>query len=215
MNARIFRSGLAALVIAGGMVAPAQAATVLFTDDFGGSGYALNTAPTGWTSADGTVDWLAPANGFGLACRDGSTGCVDLDGSTGQAGMMTTDGTFNLIKGTTYLLQAYVSGNQLGSSYPERGPDSLSFGFRDGSTVFASSSLATILAGQPFTLISLLFTPDDDVTARIFFQAGGGDDVGPILDDVSLTAVPLPAAVWLLLSGLVGFVAMGRRRTSA
>jgi len=48
--------------------------------------------------------------------------------------------------------------------------------------------------------------------ASIFFETGGGDNVGPILDDVSLTAVPLPAAAWLLLSGLVGFGALGRRK---
>jgi hypothetical protein len=35
------------------------------------------------------------------------------------------------------------------------------------------------------------------------------------LDDVSVTAVPLPASVWLMLSGLVGVGAMARKRRAA
>jgi hypothetical protein len=36
------------------------------------------------------------------------------------------------------------------------------------------------------------------------------DTVGAI--STTLTPVPLPAAAWLLLSGLVGFASIGRRR---
>jgi len=57
------------------------------------------------------------------------------------------------------------------------------------------------------------------VNARLYrkrvFEAAGGDNIGPLLDNVSLTAVPLPAAAWLLLSGLVGFAALGRRKLAA
>jgi len=35
-----------------------------------------------------------------------------------------------------------------------------------------------------------------------------------VLDNVSLAAVPLPAAAWLLLSGLIGFGAIARRSKS-
>jgi PEP-CTERM motif len=52
------------------------------------------------------------------------------------------------------------------------------------------------------------------VDASIFFAALGGDNIGPILDNVSLTAVPLPAAAWLLLSGLAGLGFVGRRKAT-
>lgn len=35
------------------------------------------------------------------------------------------------------------------------------------------------------------------------------------IDDLKFTPVPLPAAAWLLMSGLVGFVALGRRKAIA
>jgi hypothetical protein len=67
-----------------------------------------------------------------------------------------------------------------------------------------------------YTLYSLEFLATETFAGvSIFFDAAGGDNVGPMLDNVTLTAVPLPAAAWLLLSGLVGFAALGRRRTMA
>ena len=219
MNKNVIRSAAATLIVAFGAIAPSQAATVLFTDDFGGGGYALNTDPTDWDTVNGTVDWLAPSNSYGISCADNVTGCVDLDGSVSDAGTLFTTGTFNLVAGTTYQLTAYVSGNQRGNDYPDRGPDSLLFGFLSGGVPVAqansTSFIPAIAANAPFTLVSLSFTPTSNVLASIFFETGGGDNVGPILDNVSLAAVPLPAAAWLLLSGLVGFAALGRRKAAA
>ena len=219
MNMNVIRGAAASLIVACGAIAPAHAATVLFTDDFGGGGYALDTDPTNWDTVNGTVDWLAPSNDYSISCADAVTGCVDLDGSVQDAGTMFTSGTFNLVAGTTYQLTAYVSGNQRGNlSPPLNAADSLAFGFLSGGNPVlqpgATGSIATILPNQPFTLISLSFTPTTSVLASIFFETGGGDNVGPILDNVSLAAVPLPAAAWLLLSGLVGFAALGRRKVS-
>ena len=198
---------------------PAQAATILYSDDFSSiTTTATPGAPVGWTTLSGSVDSIKSGD-WSLNCVGNVGGCVDLDGSTDAAGTMYTTATFNLVAGTTYQLTADVSGNQLGGTYPARGPDSLSFGFLSGGVPVAQTGstafISTILASQPFTPVSLFFTPTSNVSASIFFGAGGGDNVGPILDNVSLAAVPLPAAAWLLLSGLVGFGALGRRKVSA
>lgn len=225
---RIRGFAAAAAVLAAGIgIAGSADAAAVFTDNFDGapSGSALNTAPTNWAviTGSGSVDWINNSNSYGnngtnLQCLNSSAGCVDLDGSTNNPGIM-SHGTFNLQQGTTYVLSAYVSGNQRGTDYPSRGPDDLSFGFLDSTNAFitnGSKTISNIAATAGYTLVSFAFTADKDYAgASIFFEALGGDNVGPILDDVSLTAVPLPAAAWLLLSGLVGLGAVGRRRANA
>jgi len=172
---------------------------------------AFNTPPTGWTQVDGTVDSIKSGD-FGITCFGGSGGCVDLDGSTSQAGYLLTSGAFNLVAGQTYRLSAEVSGNQRGAV-----ADNLELGFFNSSDlVLASKTIKGIASGSPFTLYSVLFTPTANVTATIFFDdVLGNNNQGPILDNVRLAAVPLPAAAWLMLSGLVALGAIARRRISA
>lgn len=214
----------AMLLLACGTAGSAHAATVVFSDNFDSiPGNATNTAPSGWTAVSGSVDSVLEANGWGLTCNGTSGGCVDLDGSTGAAGTLVSSTTLNLLAGTTYLVEAYVSGNQLGDSYlgEVRGPDALDFGFWSGGSPVAGAwtSTSSIAASQDFTLVSRLFTPSSNTSASVFFRARdiagpvfSGDNVGPILDDVKVSAVPLPAAGWLMLSGLAAFGAFGRRR---
>ena len=59
----------------------------------------------------GTVDIISAVNPYSITCASGS--CVDLDGSTRNAGIMTTDAV-NLSGGVNYTFSFDISGNQRG-----------------------------------------------------------------------------------------------------
>jgi Protein of unknown function (DUF642)/PEP-CTERM motif len=174
----------------------AQAAPI-FSDDFGNQPFSLNTAPTGWTVTSGTVDVVTA--GF---CVSGS--CVDLDGSTGDAGVLSR--SFNLVAGTLYTLTFDLSGNKRG------GLDDVTVGFGSASRFFDD-----LAANAPYATYTLDFTPGVDGSYAISFSNAGGDNVGALLDNVSIATrnggtVPEPASAALLLAALLGAVAATRRR---
>jgi hypothetical protein len=219
-NFRTYAGAVVLLAMAGAShSAFAVTLSVPFSDGFDGlsSQPSLNSVPPGWTVEPlGTsVDWIyGPSNSFGITCDGGSNGCVDLDGSTGQAGYMLTSGTFDLIGGQTYELSARISGNQRPTVVGGAAPDDVIFGFfGPGNLVLQSQTVTGIPSTDPFRLYSVLYTPSANVTASVFFDnLLGADFIGPILDNVNVTAVPLPAAAWLMLSGLAALGVVSRRR---
>ncbi|HUE85077.1 MAG TPA: transposase, partial [Vicinamibacterales bacterium] len=111
------------------VIAPAQAVpVVVFQDTFDSNAAGLNSTPSGWTVSDGTVDIIASGS-FGISCAGGSGVCIDMDGSTGDAGVMTTNSVFtNSGAASFWTLEFDVSGNQRTS-----GSDSMAVTF-DGVT---------------------------------------------------------------------------------
>lgn len=71
----------------GVVVAGAAQVDVIFSDNFDTSGGSVLNSDGGsnWTVEDGTVDVVA-SGGYSIDCLLNTGHCVDMDGSTGQAG---------------------------------------------------------------------------------------------------------------------------------
>lgn len=164
-----------------------------------------STGITGWTVGSGSIDlvdnlWIA---------QQGDN-AIDLDGSS--VGSIYQD-IVGLIIGTAYGVTFHMSGNESGNPTIKTmdvsaGGTTTGYSFDDSSGGAAAGvweqNLFTFTAGS--------------TTERLTFQSTtGGTAFGPAIDNISIaavSAVPLPAGGALLLSGLIGFGALRRKRSS-
>jgi hypothetical protein len=198
--------------------APSQAAAVLFDDNFDTNTIAVPGTPAGWTTFQGTVDrigQIGASTAFDFLPGNGIY--IDMDGSSypnyAQGGIRTNQ-TFDFVPGATYMLSYSLAGSQ---RHDPLSTDTVEAYISNGgpNVTFTSHTLASATG---FTNFVDTFTVGAPVNmAQIFVRAASGvsDNVGLLLDNVKLTAVPLPAAVWLLLSGIAGLGAFARRRRAA
>ncbi|MFK8016044.1 MAG: PEP-CTERM sorting domain-containing protein [Gammaproteobacteria bacterium] len=177
----------------------ASASTVNFLqDDFDDETAALNYSSfENWTVLTGAIDTIASGT-FGIDCAGGTGICIDLDGSSGDAGELVTNDTF---AAGVYTLSFALSGNQ-------RVPSA-----DDEVTVLFGDLSESISISDPFAPFEI-FTRTVTVGVGgdvLTFSHAGGDNVGLILDNVTVAPVPLPGAFYLFATACIGLFA-GRLR---
>jgi hypothetical protein len=177
-------------------------AGVVFSDDFNGYATTLNwSPPANWTApGPGTVDLIG--TGF-FDFYPANVRYVDLDGSNGLPGTIQTIASFGPGK---YTLEFDLGGNT-------REDVSKTTVFTLGS----ETDSITLGMNDPMGHHSYTFTTTG---GQLSFSdlAGGNQNIGNILDNVTLSTaggVPEPATWAMMLVGFAGLGAAMRRRTRA
>ena len=210
--ALIGATALAGLLLSGA----AQAATVTNgsfedTTGFTSAGHpgddtdSLGSGLPGWTIANHNVAWIGPSNPFGLTASNGDYFLDLTDYTTGSP--------FGAVIQTisTVIGQHYELSFDLGSSS--------NYGIPAAITALVG------ITGQTFTSTLggtnnwerevLSFIADGTSTTLILGGASGSNYIG--LDNVSVTATPLPASMVMFLTALVplGFAGYRRKQNAA
>lgn len=192
-----------AITLAAGLVAGASApaqAGVVFSDNFNSYAFQLNwVPPMNWTVPVGTVDLTGETTTItNFDFFPGNGGYVDLDGSSGQAGTLATIQSF---AAGTYKLTFDLAGNARGDV--------------DKTTTISLGNFSTMLdlpSTSPYQLFTFTFTTTGG-TLSFADNAVGNQDIGNILDNVTLTSVP-EASTWvMMLAGFAGLGLAGFRRS--
>ncbi len=186
-------------------LAGASQAATIFEDNFDNEALELNASLDKWTVAPGSVDVIGTGS---FDFYPGNGNYLDMNGSNVSEGKITTTGSLGLVLGKKYTL-TFSYGANTNTGAP---PIILSFGL-------GGATQTIVFNTQPPSLVSAVYTfVYDNSGDYLFFADTSGtpnDQGGPVLDNVKLSAVPLPAGGLLLLGALGGIAALRRRRKAA
>ena len=188
-----------------------------FTSSFGGDGGAQLTtssmALTGWTITNGEIAVLKSPNRYNLTASNGNY-FLDLAGYSNTGFPKGISQTLNgLTPGQTYTLAmdlgirngACVSG---GNNCTGPIKVSASLGSTNQTFTHHSTNPGNIWGTYGFDFTAT--GPSMALSIQGISLPAGTAYIG--LDNVSVNAVPLPAAVWLFGSGLIGLMGVARRK---
>jgi hypothetical protein len=191
------------LLFLGLAATPVLAGVVVLSDNFDSESLGVNyTGFANWNVTAGSVDLIGQPGFYDFLPGNGRY--VDMDGSTNQAGRLESKASFTINPGDTYHLDFSLAGNQRNTALERT--HVVFFGFDWPISLNMNDNFSSLWI--EFTSTSL------QGTFPVVFYAEGGDNVGMLLDRVELTyyPVPLPGAVWLLGSGLLGLTGWRRFR---
>ncbi|WP_224813623.1 hypothetical protein [Hasllibacter sp. MH4015] len=165
------------------LLASTASAQVLFEDNFDANPTGLNLTPAGWTVTGGSVDTVGQGTFPDICAPTGQT-CIDLDGSTLDAGRLQSMATFALQPGVRYNLTFDYTWN----SFAQDNGNTMIFGVGGFREVMAISETRPA-EPQHYRTWTLSFD-GDGTNGAIFFDHQGGDDGGIVIDNVRFSVAP-------------------------
>lgn len=209
---RLMLSAILAIAATG-----AQAATVTngsFEDGFSNTNAPWETVNPGQTNLDGwtvvhrNIDHVRDQRSGDRGYWHASDGdySIDLNGYS-QGGI--SQEISGLVVGQSYLLTFDLAGNPGGDQRWKIKEMMASIG--GVSETFTFDTRGTSLTAMGWVQQALRFTATSETTTLLFRGVNPGNS-GAALDNVALSAVPLPASALLMLGGLGGLAATRRRR---
>jgi choice-of-anchor C domain-containing protein len=177
----------------------------LFQDGGGGSFTDIGSPNTfamgAWTVTAGTVDWIG---GYWTAPVGYS---VDLNGENPGA---ITQSNIATVNGQEYQLTFYLAAN------PDGGRTDVKTATVTADSAIAQFTATPVASGEPtvasgWTLYSMDFTAGAGTSTVTFTGDPNAGPYGPVVADVSLTAVPEPGVYGVLAIGLSGVFLFVRR----